>query len=288
MFRVLRKLFLTILMVVYASQASAMFIQPDWYDPSDPRVGTNRYAYSFNDPINNSDPGGNCPSCAGGIIGGVIGGLAQGAVDLYNGELSSARAYGAAIAGGAVAGATFGLGTTATLGGLAAKGAASSIAGTTTGSLVEDGTLPTPQEVAISGVVGAVTGPIGNRASALNSSNPIGYMQTSYREQFSKIGQGIYSDIAGSPINSIDDLADAIRSGQVSAKDISVDYVTRNGTRVLADTRTSVALQRAGVPQKDWNMIDKTGDALTEGRVSDAMARNGLDEPARSLDEPTR
>lgn len=37
-----------------------MFIQPDWFDPTEPGVGTNRYAYSFNDPINKSDPNGNC------------------------------------------------------------------------------------------------------------------------------------------------------------------------------------------------------------------------------------
>lgn len=36
-----------------------MFIQPDWFDPTQPGVGTNRYAYSFNDPINNMDPNGN-------------------------------------------------------------------------------------------------------------------------------------------------------------------------------------------------------------------------------------
>ncbi len=36
-----------------------MFIQPDWLDPTQPGVGTNRYAYSFNDPINQKDPSGN-------------------------------------------------------------------------------------------------------------------------------------------------------------------------------------------------------------------------------------
>jgi subtilisin family serine protease len=35
------------------------FIQPDWLDPDQPGVGTNRYAYSFNDPVNLRDPGGN-------------------------------------------------------------------------------------------------------------------------------------------------------------------------------------------------------------------------------------
>ncbi|WP_026873692.1 RHS repeat-associated core domain-containing protein [Inquilinus limosus] len=34
------------------------FISPDWWDPILPGVGTNRYAYAFNDPINQSDPSG--------------------------------------------------------------------------------------------------------------------------------------------------------------------------------------------------------------------------------------
>ena len=167
MLRNLKQITLPTLFALFASQASAMFIQPDWWDPSDPRVGTNRYAYSFNDPINNSDPGGNCPSCAGGIIGGIIGGLAQGAVDLYNGELSSARTYGAAIAGGAVAGATFGLGSSATLGGLAARGALSGATGTTTGSVVGTGQLPSATELAIGTGLGAVTGPLGGRTGSV-------------------------------------------------------------------------------------------------------------------------
>ncbi|MDA7425603.1 polymorphic toxin type 28 domain-containing protein [Thalassococcus lentus] len=59
MLRILQQFILTTFFAVFASQASAMFIQPDWFDPTDPRVGTNRYAYSFNDPINQRDPGGN-------------------------------------------------------------------------------------------------------------------------------------------------------------------------------------------------------------------------------------
>jgi len=59
MLRVLQQFILTTLFAVFASQASAMFIQPDWFDPTQPGVGTNRYAYSGNDPINRSDPNGN-------------------------------------------------------------------------------------------------------------------------------------------------------------------------------------------------------------------------------------
>lgn len=44
-----------------------MFIQPDWWEVDDPAVGTNRYAYSHNDPINLADPGGNAPDYGYGV-----------------------------------------------------------------------------------------------------------------------------------------------------------------------------------------------------------------------------
>ena len=42
----------------YYDPKLAMFIQPDWFEVTKAGVGTNRYAYSFNDPVNASDPGG--------------------------------------------------------------------------------------------------------------------------------------------------------------------------------------------------------------------------------------
>ncbi len=43
----------------YYDPELAMFIQPDWFEVTEPGVGTNRYAYSFNDPVNLKDPNGN-------------------------------------------------------------------------------------------------------------------------------------------------------------------------------------------------------------------------------------
>ena len=42
----------------YYDPALGLFTQGDWWDPTMPGVGTNRYAYSHGDPINFSDPNG--------------------------------------------------------------------------------------------------------------------------------------------------------------------------------------------------------------------------------------
>ncbi|WP_395539408.1 RHS repeat-associated core domain-containing protein [Neotabrizicola sp. sgz301269] len=43
----------------YYDPVLGMFIQPDWFEVTMPGDGTNRYAYSFNDPVNGLDPNGN-------------------------------------------------------------------------------------------------------------------------------------------------------------------------------------------------------------------------------------
>jgi len=42
----------------YYDPTLGRFIQPDWWEVTEAGVGTNRYAYSFNDPVNLSDPSG--------------------------------------------------------------------------------------------------------------------------------------------------------------------------------------------------------------------------------------
>ena len=48
----------SMLSVSFGSAVNARFISPDTMDPTMPGVGTNRYAYSGNDPVNKSDPNG--------------------------------------------------------------------------------------------------------------------------------------------------------------------------------------------------------------------------------------
>jgi RHS repeat-associated protein len=43
----------------YYDPERSLFLQPDWFEVTKAGVGTNRFSYSFNDPVNKSDPLGN-------------------------------------------------------------------------------------------------------------------------------------------------------------------------------------------------------------------------------------
>ncbi len=52
----------------YYDPELGLFLQPDWFEVTQAGVGTNRYSYSFNDPVNGRDPLGNatCGTSIGG------------------------------------------------------------------------------------------------------------------------------------------------------------------------------------------------------------------------------
>jgi RHS repeat-associated protein len=108
------------------------FLQPD---PSGYPAGANLYAYTDNDPLNQTDPSGNCPAWIPAVIGGVIGGVG-GAIVGYHatgtlkgtliGAGTGAAAGVAAAYGGAFivsTGAALGTGVGATIGGAAGASA---------------------------------------------------------------------------------------------------------------------------------------------------------------------
>jgi RHS repeat-associated protein len=51
----------------YYDPVIARFVSPDWWDPNKPGVGTNRYAYSDNDPVNKADNNGHAWPLAVGL-----------------------------------------------------------------------------------------------------------------------------------------------------------------------------------------------------------------------------
>lgn len=94
------------------------------------------------------------------------------------------------------------------------------------------------------------------------------FAQNSYSETFSSGGA-----FAG---RTIDEVAGALRSGALSPKNVPIDVIVRDGNTLILNTRSSQALIRAGIPRSAWNVVDRTGQAAFESRLSGQLSRSGL------------
>jgi hypothetical protein len=90
------------------------------------------------------------------------------------------------------------------------------------------------------------------------------FAQTSINkaEVFSPEGIEKYSKLAGRPIKTVDDLAKALNDDLIQLNQVPVDYVVVQGQKVILNTRTSIALDRAGIPKAKWYGIDRTGQEV--------------------------
>jgi hypothetical protein len=97
-------------------------------------------------------------------------------------------------------------------------------------------------------------------------------------ETFSLEGQKKYSEMAGRTIKNVDDLASAIKDKLIVPSQAPVDYVNPTGNKLILNTRTSVALDRAGVPKNEWYGVDRTGQAVEgiPGITYDDLAKDQL------------
>jgi hypothetical protein len=82
--------------------------------------------------------------------------------------------------------------------------------------------------------------------------------------------------LTGLPIKTVDDLAAAIKAGKVDPSTIPVNVIVRDGNTLILNTRTTAALEQAGVPRSSFNVIDRTGDKFFEGLLTDQLERNSL------------
>jgi filamentous hemagglutinin len=122
------------------------------------------------------------------------------------------------------------------------------------------------------------TNTAGRNGSTAGSVGDANFAQTSIRSDrtFSPDGQQIYSDIAGYPIRTVDDLSGALRRGDISPSDVPVDFVDMNGSRLILNTRTSTALQDAGIPQNQWYGTQRTGQTAYTDPAGNPVTYNDL------------
>jgi len=75
---------------------------------------------------------------------------------------------------------------------------------------------------------------------------------------------------------SIADVAAQLRAGSLAVSDVPVQTVTIEGNQLIVNTRSALALMRAGIPQSEFNIIDMTGNAATESQIGQRLIQNGL------------
>jgi hypothetical protein len=75
------------------------------------------------------------------------------------------------------------------------------------------------------------------------------FSQTTASAAFSAKGT-----FAGETVGS---LAEKVRTGAISPADVPVGYVTIDGNNLIVNTRSSLALMRADIPQSSWTLIDR-------------------------------
>jgi RHS repeat-associated protein len=231
------------------------FLSPDDWDPTEPGVGTNRYAYADNDPINKSDPNGHSildpfgrvmefPGGGSGPGGSVWDGWTQADYALRSGRVDTFATDLAKLA-------------TVDWDTIADPNASIAAKGLELSAIVPAGKL---------GKVGHAVLDIANAKFA----------QKHFRETFSPAGARAHSTQAGIKVRTIDDLATGIRNGQIDPGKIGVEAIRRGETTYILNTRTAEALRRAGIKREDWAVLDKTNDRSANMRLNDQLKRNDL------------
>ncbi|WP_456239038.1 two-partner secretion domain-containing protein [Pseudomonas granadensis] len=94
-------------------------------------------------------------------------------------------------------------------------------------------------------------------------------------------GQGLISSrgallLISVPIKTVEDLASALSSGVIKPSQLPLDYVDLNGTRLILNTRSSTALEQAGIPRSEWVGRNQTGVEAYPGKTFNDLAQDQL------------
>jgi filamentous hemagglutinin len=110
-------------------------------------------------------------------------------------------------------------------------------------------------------IISSIIGKVSSKAPELGALENSVFAQVPAKstKAFSETGQQIYSQAAGSPIQTVNDLTQALIDGTINPSDVPLDYVVIDGQNVIANTRSSTALINAGIPKNEWYGINQTG-----------------------------
>ena len=114
-------------------------------------------------------------------------------------------------------------------------------------------------------------------AGVLSNAN---YAQRTFSQSFSDAGA-----FAG---QTVDEVAAALRSGEIKPADVPVQYIVKDGNTLMLNTRSAQALEQAGIARSQWNAVNMTGDAAAEARLAGQLQRNNLTSAGTSTVTPEK
>jgi RHS repeat-associated protein len=81
----------------------------------------------------------------------------------------------------------------------------------------------------------------------------------------------------------VDDVAEALRNRRMSVSEVQIDVIVRNGQTFILNTRSSVALTKAGIPRSFWNVVNQTGVEKYETMLTNQLLKNNLPNGTRTI-----
>jgi RHS repeat-associated protein len=110
----------------------------------------------------------------------------------------------------------------------------------------------------------------GARPSIGSIGDDANFAQKTYRNAFTT------EPGAGFRGMTVDQVAEALRSGAMHPRMVPVDYIVREGNTLILNTRSAQALTEAGIPRSQWAGVNRTGNPAFEARLTGQLTRNRL------------
>ncbi len=121
--------------------------------------------------------------------------------------------------------------------------------------------------------MGLFSGAMAPTSAPASSSNGVNienavWSQKTFSSTFSESGT-----LSGKTVSGV---VESLRNGSMTAAQVPVNVVVRNGQTFILNTRSSAALTQAGIPRSGWNVVNQTGNASFEKMLTGQLTRNNL------------
>ena len=54
----------------------------------------------------------------------------------------------------------------------------------------------------------------------------------------------------------------------MKSSEVPIDFIVRDGNKLILNTRSAQALEAAGIPRSQWNVVNRTGQEMFENMLN--------------------